>query len=140
MARKRKLLSAAIGVSLGLYLASHLILPHDPPVPRGVLDCAQVEQLWEQEGGAPTAAFMAAEIAEAESSGHEDATDRDSNGTVDRGLFQVNSAHGSLSTYNVDANVRAAVYLSDDGENWEPWRTYVTGAYIGQCLGKGKES
>jgi Lysozyme like domain len=139
MARRRKsLLSAVIGLSLGSYLAVHVFggLPSQgisAAVPHGTLDCSQIESLWENEGGSASTAFMGAEIAMAESTGHEDATDYDKDGSVDRGLFQINSVHGSLSTYNVDANVKAAIYLSDDGTNWLDWVTYRTGAYIGQC-------
>jgi hypothetical protein len=99
----------------------------------GTLDCSQLETLWEAAGGSPSAAFTAAEIATAESSGRENATLVDGNGTTDRGYWQVNSVHGSLSTYDPMGNARAAVEISDDGTNWSPWTTYRTGAYAGQC-------
>ena len=57
----------------------------------------------------------------------------DGNGTVDRGYFQINSSHGSLSTYGAYANARAAVLISSDGTDWTPWTTYQTGAYAGKC-------
>jgi hypothetical protein len=66
----------------------------------GTLGCAQLEALWRSAGGSASAAFMAAEIAMAESSGREYATDDDSDGSVDRGYWQVNSTHGPLSTYS----------------------------------------
>lgn len=133
-----KFLSKVIGLSLGSFLAVHFIPAAvgsiaSSHVPHGVLDCSQLEQLWERAGGSPSAAFMAAEIARAESSGRENATDRDSDGTVDRGLWQVNSVHGSLSTYDVLANAKAAVYLSRDGTDWNDWVTYHRETYIGQC-------
>lgn len=99
----------------------------------GTLDCSQLEALWEEAGGSPSAAFMAAEIAMAESSGRENATLVDSNGSVDRGYWQINSVHGSLSTYNPMGNAEAAVEISDDGTDWSPWVTYQHGAEIGQC-------
>ena len=52
----------------------------------GTLSCSGLEHLWVAEGGAPGAAFMAAEIATAESSGRQYSTDRDADGSVDRGL------------------------------------------------------
>ena len=99
----------------------------------GTLSCSGLEALWESAGGSSGTAFMAAEIATAESSGQQYATDDDGNGTVDRGYWQINSIHGALSTYDPAGNARAAVQLSDDGTNWDPWVTYNTGAYQGQC-------
>jgi Lysozyme like domain len=99
----------------------------------GTLSCSGLEALWESAGGSPGTAFMAAEIATAESGGRQYATDDDGNGTVDRGYWQVNSIHGALSTYDPAGNARAAVELSGDGTNWSPWVTYQTGAYQGQC-------
>ncbi len=99
----------------------------------GTLSCSGLEALWESVGGSSGTAFMAAEIARAESGGQQYATDADGNGTVDRGYWQVNSIHGALSTYDPAGNARAAVELSGDGTNWSPWVTYQTGAYQGQC-------
>ena len=99
----------------------------------GTLSCTGLESLWESAGGSPGAAFMAAEIATAESSGRQYATDDDGDGSVDRGYWQINSIHGALSTYDPAGNARAAVELSDDGANWSPWVTYTSGAYQGRC-------
>jgi len=99
----------------------------------GTLDCSQLEALWESAGGSPRAAFLAAEIAEAESSGQQYATNGNSDGTTDRGYWQINSSHGSLSTFGAHANARAAVLISRDGTDWTPWTTYQTGAYAGKC-------
>jgi hypothetical protein len=99
----------------------------------GTLSCAGLEGWWESAGGSPGAAFMAAEIAMAESGGRQYATDDNTNGTVDRGYWQVNSIHGALSTYDPAGNARAAVLLSGDGTDWGPWVTYATGAYQGKC-------
>lgn len=90
---------------------------------------AQLEGIWVQAGGQPGAAPIAAAIAMAESGGNTTATNQDSNGTVDRGLWQVNSVHGAQSTYDVMGNARAAVAISNNGQNWAPWTTYNTGAY-----------
>jgi hypothetical protein len=99
----------------------------------GTLDCPRLEALWESAGGSPRAAFMAAEIAEAESGGSQYATDYNTDGTVDRGYWQVNSSHGSLSTFDAYGNARAAVLISGDGSDWTPWVTFNTGAYAGKC-------
>ena len=98
-------------------------------IPSGTLGCTGLEELWEDAGGSHAEAFIAAEIAMAESSGNQYAT-----GTVgERGYWQINPDHGSLSTYDPLGNAKAAVIISDDGTNWTPWTTYDTGAYIGQC-------
>jgi hypothetical protein len=99
----------------------------------GTLNCSQLETLWESAGGSASTAFTAAEIAEAESSGRASATNYNTNGTVDRGLWQVNSIWGALSTYDPMANARAAVQISHDGRDWTPWITYDIGAYAGKC-------
>jgi len=99
----------------------------------GTLSCSGLEALWEQAGGSPRAAFLAAEIAMAESSGSQYATMHNTNGTTDRGFWQVNSIHGPLSTYGAYANARSAVLISSDGRDWTPWTTYRTGAYAGKC-------
>jgi Lysozyme like domain len=99
----------------------------------GALSCAQLEQLWEEAGGPSSAAFLAAEVARAESGGHPGATDDDGNGTVDRGLWQINSNWGSESTYSRLGNARAAVAISHGGANWTPWVTYQRGLEDGQC-------
>jgi Lysozyme like domain len=99
----------------------------------GTLSCSGLEALWESAGGSPGTAFTAAEIAMAESSGRQYATDNNSNGSVDRGYWQINSIHGGLSTYDAAGNARAAVYLSGDGADWSPWVTYNTGAYQRKC-------
>jgi len=95
----------------------------------GTLGCAALETLWEEGGGSHAEAFTAAEIAMAESGGNQYAT-----GTVgERGYWQINPDHGSLSTYDPLGNAKAAVIISDDGTNWSPWTTYTSGAYRGRC-------
>jgi len=101
-------------------------------VPSGTLSCAGLEELWQDAGGAPAGAFTAAEVALAESSGEQYATDHDGNGTTDEGYWQINTVNGD-ATYDPLGNAKAAVSLSEDGTNWSPWVTYQTGAYEGQC-------
>ena len=99
----------------------------------GALSCAGLEALWESVGGSRSAAFMAAEIAQAESSGQQYAANQNTNGTVDRGYWQINSTWGALSTFDAAGNARAAVRISRDGTDWWPWVTYQIGAYQGKC-------
>ena len=95
----------------------------------GTLSCPGLKELWEQAGGSDAQAFMAASIAMAESSGQQFAT----GAAGERGYWQINPDHGSLSTYDPLGNAKAAVIISDDGANWTPWTTFTSGAYLGRC-------
>jgi LysM repeat protein len=97
--------------------------------PQGQYSCSGLETLWEQAGGNARDAFMAAEIAMAESGGNPNAVSP----TDDYGLWQINASNGSLATLNPYENARSAVILSDNGANWNPWTTYHSGAYYGRC-------
>lgn len=88
----------------------------------------QLEELWIAAGGKRLEAPYAAAIALAESKGNPNAENHNQNGTVDRGLWQINSVHGSLSTTDVAANAKAAVRINKES-GWSPWVTYKTGAY-----------
>ena len=95
----------------------------------GMYSCSGLEQIWEQAGGNSADAFMAAEIAMAESGGNPNAISP----TDDFGLWQINASNGSLATLNPLQNARSAITLSDDGSNWGAWTTYHSGAYSGRC-------
>lgn len=106
-------------------------VPIGPPVSvSGTLSQNGLEALWVEAGGNPNYKLIASAIAMAESGGNQYATDWDSNGSVDRGYWQINSCNGSLSTFDAYANARAAIVMSDDGLNWHPWVAYNTGAYL----------
>ena len=96
---------------------------------QGMYSCSGLEQLWEQAGGNSAHAFMAAEIAMAESGGNPNAISP----TDDFGLWQINGSNGSLATLNALQNAKSAITLSDNGTNWGPWTTYHSGAYSGKC-------
>jgi LysM repeat protein len=97
--------------------------------PHGNLGCSGLEELWDYAGGNPHDAFMAAEIAMAESGGRQYALSP----TDDKGYWQINVSNGALSTYDAYGNARAAIIISDDGTNWNPWTTYREGLYEGKC-------
>jgi Lysozyme like domain len=100
----------------------------------GTLGCSGLEQLWEAAGGPPGSAATAASVAMAESSGQQDATDNDSNGSTDYGYWQINSVNGATSAdYDPMTNARAAVKISQGGTDWTPWTTFNSGAYAGRC-------
>lgn len=97
--------------------------------PSGRYGCSALEQLWEQAGGSSAHAFMAAEIAMAESGGNANAISP----TNDFGLWQINGSNGALATLNPLQNAKSAITLSHNGTNWGPWTTYHSGAYSGKC-------
>ncbi|HEY0935782.1 MAG TPA: LysM peptidoglycan-binding domain-containing protein [Trebonia sp.] len=95
----------------------------------GDYTCSGLERIWEEAGGSSAHAFMAAEIAKAESGGNPNAISP----TDDFGLWQINGSNGALATLNVLGNARSAIILSDNGSNWNAWTTYHSGAYSGRC-------
>jgi LysM repeat protein len=95
----------------------------------GTLSCSGLEQLWDAAGGNPSHAFMAAEIAMAESGGNQYAHSP----TDDFGYWQINASNGALATYNALGNAKSAIILSNNGTNWSPWTTYTAGLYVGRC-------
>jgi LysM repeat protein len=95
----------------------------------GTLSCSGLEALWTAAGGNQADAFMAAEIAMAESDGNQYALSP----TDDYGYWQINASNGALATFNAYGNARSAITLSDDGSNWNAWTTYHSGAYEGRC-------
>lgn len=99
---------------------------------------SQLEALWVQAGGSQATAGMAAAIAMAESGGNSTASHGNTNGSIDRGLWQINSIWGTQSTFDPVANARAAVSISKGGTNWRPWCTaWSNGACGGTFLGAG---
>ncbi|HEX3309294.1 MAG TPA: LysM peptidoglycan-binding domain-containing protein, partial [Streptosporangiaceae bacterium] len=62
----------------------------------GNLGCSGLEALWVAAGGAKSHAFIAAEIAMAESGGRQYAHSP----TNDFGYWQINGVHGAMATYN----------------------------------------
>lgn len=75
------------------------------------------------------ALITAIAVAGAESGFRSHASNRNTNGSIDRGYWQINSVHGSQSTFSPTGNARAAYAISSGGRNWRPWVTYNTGAY-----------
>jgi hypothetical protein len=74
-------------------------------------------------------------VALAESGGNPGAVNRaNSNGSVDYGLFQINTVHGALLTqgdkFDPAANARMAFTVySRAGNKWTPWSVYKSGRY-----------
>lgn len=96
----------------------------------------QLKQLWIQAGGNPQNAALAAAVALAESGGNPNAGPVNKNGSTDRGLWQINSIHGSLSSFDPLQNAKAAVQISNNGANWRPWCVAYTDKACGTKGGK----
>jgi LysM repeat protein len=96
----------------------------------GKLSCSGLEALWDAAGGSHGEAFIAAEIAMAESGGNQYALSP----TNDYGYWQINGSHGpAMATFNPMGNAKAAIAISDNGHDWGAWTTYTSGAYAGRC-------
>lgn len=80
----------------------------------------------------PTATAYA--ICEAESGGDPNATGYNTNGSVDRGLMQINSVHADMVEGDIaslyDARVNLAVaYRLYQAHGFSPWTSYTSGKY-----------
>lgn len=99
----------------------------------GRLTLAQIGAVAEQAGFRADELAMAIAVAVAESGGDPGATDHDANGTVDRGLWQINSVHRAFDAacdYDPSCAASAAYAISDGGRDWSPWVTYQRGEEI----------
>jgi TP901 family phage tail tape measure protein len=104
---------------------------------RAVYGRDELISLWRGVGGSADAANTAAAIAFAESSGNPNAVNYNDDGSVDRGLWQINSIHGALSTFDPTGNAQAAKTISGNGSNWNPWVAYTSGKYLDFLSGGG---
>jgi len=99
---------------------------------------SSLAQLWIQAGGNPALANTMAAIAMAESTGQVGITHTNKNGTIDRGLWQINSAHTQFDTnrlvtdplYNAQAAV--AVEKSSGLNAWSTYRDQSYRTYLGK--------
>lgn len=89
---------------------------------------------------------IGASIIMAESQGKPDAINRNNpNGTIDRGLWQINSIHehrlqgGDWFDPAVSTRMAREIY-EDAGNSWQPWSTYSHWGTSGQYLTQARES
>jgi hypothetical protein len=73
-------------------------------------------------------------VALAESGGRIDATNHNSNGSTDYGVWQINSIHADEFTkhpqwWSVENADMAHDIWAGAGNSWKPWTTYTSGAY-----------
>lgn len=78
-------------------------------------------------------------VALAESGGDAAATNRNTNGSYDYGLWQINTVHGSLlsqgNKFNPLDNAKMALSVwRGAGNKWTPWTVYKSGTYRAQLL------
>ena len=67
-------------------------------------------------------------VARAESHLNPRATHVNNNGTVDEGVFMINSSHHQADMLDPDKNI-AYAYELYKSSNWNPWVVFQTGAY-----------
>merc|ERR1719215_1485072 len=93
------------------------------------LSAADIAELWTGKDCATAVA-----VALAESSGNCKASHTNSGGSIDRGLWQVNSKYhpecSESCAYECDCNAGCAKSISSDGKDWTPWATYNSGAHL----------
>ena len=103
------------------------------PSETGRLTVAEIGTAAEGAGFRGPSLAMAIAVALAESGGDPGATDHDTNGTVDRGLWQINSVHRTYSAacdYDPACAASAAYAISGGGTNWSAWVTFEHGEEI----------
>jgi hypothetical protein len=90
---------------------------------------AQIAAAAKQAGFTGNNLVVAVAVALAESGGDSEATNHNTNGTTDYGLFQINSVHGSLLQQgdwrNPVDNAKMAMTVYK-GSGWKAWYTYKT--------------
>jgi hypothetical protein len=92
-------------------------------------------------GFPPDQIATAVAVALAESGGETTATNRNSNGSTDYGLWQINTVHGALlnqgDKFNGADNAKMALTVyARAGNKWTPWSVYKSGTYRAQ-MGTG---
>lgn len=110
------------------------------PSASGTYSYNQLRSLWIKAGGGRSWSYVMAAIAMAESHGNPHAHHVDSNGSVDYGLWQINSVHGYTpqSSYDPEKNAKQAVAVfKSSGPG--AWSTYKNGDYK-KYMPSGKSS
>ena len=69
-----------------------------------------------------------------ESGGNSDSVNNsNSDGSIDRGLWQINSVHDGMrpgeNRFDPNVNAKLMMDLSNGGTNWQPWVAYTSGQY-----------
>lgn len=125
------IIGADFGASLGYgYNVSGNLINARQPQSSGTYTNGQLQTLWILAGGSPARAALAACIAEHESAGNPRARNPQpcAIGSNAEGLWQICMPLNQHYVPGGDAfialaNAKAAVTMSQNGENWSPWST-----------------
>jgi len=95
------------------------------PIPQAFSVTAEIRRVFGVE------AETALAVMKAESNGKADAVHYNNNGSIDRGIFQINSIHGYSESQllNPKDNIRLA-YQIFKKQGWQGWSAYNSGAYL----------
>jgi hypothetical protein len=90
-------------------------------------------------GFPPNEIATATAVALAESGGDTNATNHNTNGSYDYGIWQINTVHGGLlnqgDKFNPLDNAKMALTIwKGAGNKWTPWSVYKSGVYRAQLL------
>ena len=104
------------------------------PLDGAVLSYDQVAKLVSAAGFPDAEIDTAVAVARGESEWNPRATNNNTNGTIDYGLFQINSIHQSILSggdrFNPADNAKMAFKIwQQAGNSWTPWVAWKTGAY-----------
>lgn len=91
----------------------------------------QIQALARSVGFTKSQAELVSAIAMGESGGDTNAINRNTNGSIDVGLMQINSIHGYSKNQmlNPASNMTAAYKISKRGTTFQPWVAYTNGSY-----------
>lgn len=104
----------------------------------GALSVSALESLWTSNGGDAGTAFIAANVANAESSGIATATSPNPDGGENVGIWQldtkgVGAGYTVAELENPDTNAVLTIMATANGTNWSQWAdsVVVNGQYVG---------
>lgn len=125
----------------GTHRSPHTMLPDSAKAPAATIMCAKVAakagfsftKTVATTAGAQPQIVVAIAVAMAESSCTPRARNVNDGGSVDRGLWQLNSYyHSEVSdacAYQIQCNANAAWTISSHGAKWSPWSAYDNGSW-----------
>lgn len=105
-------------------------------VSTGVLSSTEIAQYAVSAGFNPTDLpnlVTCVSIAKAESSGRTNAVNQNTDGSTDKGVWQINTVHDEKlpgqDRMDPAVNAQLMMLISSGGTNWQPWSTFNNGAY-----------
>lgn len=99
-----------------------------------IITVAQARQYAQQAGFSGQSLDIIVAIAQAESGLDTQATNTNSDGSIDRGILQINDVYhsevSSTCAYDAACSFQAGYKISSNGTNFTPWTTYTSGVYL----------